>query len=111
MAGDGTRWHRSEFLWYKNMVVSYIAEARIFFFGWLLRLEVDAMVNIRLGVPVLFPLALAGANALSERQLLNQTYDYIIVGGGTSGLTVANRLTANGKRTSSNLYSCLCPLL
>ncbi|KAI1521012.1 BetA Choline dehydrogenase [Pyrenophora tritici-repentis] len=26
------------------------------------------------------------------------TYDYVIVGGGTSGLTVANRLTENGKR-------------
>ncbi|KAH7122582.1 choline dehydrogenase [Dendryphion nanum] len=26
-------------------------------------------------------------------------YDYIIVGGGTSGLTVANRLTENGKKT------------
>ena len=25
-------------------------------------------------------------------------YDYIIVGGGTSGLTVADRLTENGKR-------------
>lgn len=26
-------------------------------------------------------------------------YDYIIVGGGTSGLTVADRLTESGKRT------------
>jgi hypothetical protein len=44
--------------------------------------------------------AAAGANALSIRAPLNQTYDYIIVGGGTSGLTVANRLTENGKRES-----------
>jgi ribulose 1,5-bisphosphate synthetase/thiazole synthase len=42
----------------------------------------------------------AGAVALSENAVLNVTYDYIIVGGGTSGLTVANRLTENGKRTS-----------
>lgn len=26
-------------------------------------------------------------------------YDYIIIGGGTSGLTVADRLTEDGKRT------------
>jgi ribulose 1,5-bisphosphate synthetase/thiazole synthase len=36
---------------------------------------------------------------LSDNALLNATYDYIIVGGGTSGLTVANRLTENGKCT------------
>jgi hypothetical protein len=27
---------------------------------------------------------------------LNDSYDYIVVGGGTSGLTVANRLSADG---------------
>ncbi|KAH7087380.1 choline dehydrogenase [Paraphoma chrysanthemicola] len=32
-------------------------------------------------------------------QLLNGTYDYIIVGGGTSGLTVADRLTENGQHS------------
>jgi choline dehydrogenase-like flavoprotein len=35
---------------------------------------------------------------LSDESFLNTTYDYIIIGGGTSGLTVANRLTENGKR-------------
>jgi heterodisulfide reductase subunit A-like polyferredoxin len=41
---------------------------------------------------------IAGVTALSDETLLNATYDYVIVGGGTSGLTVANRLTENGKR-------------
>jgi hypothetical protein len=37
-------------------------------------------------------------------------YDYIIVGGGTSGLTVADRLTENGKRMLSLLSCCLATL-
>ncbi|KAI4929040.1 hypothetical protein J4E85_005664 [Alternaria conjuncta] len=44
-------------------------------------------------------LAAAGVSAIHITAPLNQTYDYIIVGGGTSGLTVANRLTENGKHT------------
>ncbi|KAI4927929.1 hypothetical protein J4E86_011774 [Alternaria arbusti] len=44
-------------------------------------------------------LAAAGISAIHITAPLNQTYDYIIVGGGTSGLTVANRLTENGKHT------------
>lgn len=36
--------------------------------------------------------------AAQDEPLLNASfYDYIIVGGGTAGLTVANRLTENGK--------------
>ena len=41
------------------------------------------------------------AFALPLNTPLLAEYDYIIVGGGTSGLTVANRLTENGK---SSLY-------
>jgi ribulose 1,5-bisphosphate synthetase/thiazole synthase len=37
------------------------------------------------------------------------TYDYVIVGGGTSGLTVANRLTANGKCSSPALSTFTTP--
>lgn len=65
----------------------------------LIGFELNTMVNLSIELLAVFALAFAGTNALSERQFLNQTYDYIIVGGGTSGLTVANRLTANGKRT------------
>lgn len=44
-------------------------------------------------------LPLIAATVVSSELLSNATYDYVIVGGGTSGLTVANRLTENGKRT------------
>tara|TARA_R110002003_G_scaffold48_45_gene4274 strand:- start:2834 stop:3043 length:210 start_codon:yes stop_codon:yes gene_type:complete len=45
-------------------------------------------------------LTTASVQASSDEPLLNGTYDYVIVGGGTSGLTVADRLTENGKRTT-----------
>ena len=38
-----------------------------------------------------------------SRQDVQEEYDYVIVGGGTSGLTVGDRLTENGKCQS---YSC-----
>ncbi|KAG7150654.1 hypothetical protein HYQ46_000396 [Verticillium longisporum] len=36
-----------------------------------------------------------GINILSRQTQVQAEYDYIIVGGGTSGLTVGNRLTEN----------------
>jgi hypothetical protein len=37
------------------------------------------------------------AQVIRDVSELNDSYDYIIVGGGTSGLTVADRLSADGK--------------
>jgi ribulose 1,5-bisphosphate synthetase/thiazole synthase len=34
----------------------------------------------------------------NDDQNSNRTYDYVIVGGGTSGLVVANRLSENARR-------------
>lgn len=45
---------------------------------------------------VCFTVAIASAQS-DEELLKKDGYDYIIVGGGTSGLTVADRLTENGK--------------
>lgn len=35
--------------------------------------------------------------SIIDRQAVQDEYDYIIIGGGTSGLTVGDRLTENGK--------------
>jgi ribulose 1,5-bisphosphate synthetase/thiazole synthase len=51
-------------------------------------------------------LTTASVQASSAEPLLNGTYDYVIVGGGTSGLTVADRLTENGKRTTPLSSPC-----
>ena len=49
------------------------------------------------------PIDLAERAVLVEKTSnLQKDYDYVIIGGGTSGLTVANRLTENPKSTTTS---------
>lgn len=45
---------------------------------------------------ILIVLHLLECGVRAQEAPVKSTYDYIVVGGGTSGLTVADRLTANG---------------
>lgn len=43
------------------------------------------------------PRSIVRSTILERSEQLNDEYDYVIVGGGTSGLTVADRLTESGQ--------------
>lgn len=45
------------------------------------------------------PRGIHKARVLDEPKSLDQSYDYIIIGGGTAGLTIADRLTENEDTT------------
>ncbi|KAL0941765.1 Pyranose dehydrogenase 1-like protein 3 [Colletotrichum truncatum] len=45
------------------------------------------------------PQSIAHTKVLARAEDVKAEYDYVIVGGGTAGLTVADRLTENGKHT------------
>ena len=44
-----------------------------------------------------YPSSVHKAQHFTRSSDLHSSYDYVVVGGGTSGLTVADRLTENGK--------------
>ena len=46
-----------------------------------------------------YPRAHHASRVFLDGRDLDEQYDYIIVGGGTAGLTVADRLTEDGKTT------------
>ncbi len=46
-----------------------------------------------------FPRGVERANVFSHGRDVEAAYDYVIIGGGTSGLPVADRLTEDGKTT------------
>ncbi|PGH14019.1 hypothetical protein AJ79_03288 [Helicocarpus griseus UAMH5409] len=52
------------------------------------------------------PVAFRHANVLSRAGDIKEAYDYVVVGAGTSGLTVADRLTEDGKHTVLVIEYC-----
>ena len=65
-----------------------------------LSLAAVGILNLVFSVEAYSPAAdsIRHTNIVERAEELLPEYDYIIVGGGTSGLTVADRLTENGKR-------------
>lgn len=49
-----------------------------------------------------YPLLAERATLIGNASQLKASYDYVVIGGGTSGLTVANRLTENAQSKSYN---------
>lgn len=54
-----------------------------------------------------YPLLAERATVVGNLSQLKAAYDYVVIGGGTSGLTVANRLTENDQSTCNGSD---CPL-
>lgn len=71
----------------------------------LLALSLHAVCGaLALAVPVLH--ATDRAVLLSRHEQLRDEYDYVVVGGGTSGLVVANRLTEDPKSALNATFLC-----
>lgn len=48
---------------------------------------------------VAYPRGVERSKVLASARDVGDSYDYVVVGGGTAGLTVADRLTEDGKTT------------
>ncbi|KAK1842381.1 choline dehydrogenase [Colletotrichum chrysophilum] len=52
------------------------------------------------------PMLLEYATILERREQVRDAYDYVIVGAGTAGLTVADRLSEDGKNSVLVIEYC-----
>lgn len=55
---------------------------------------------MNIAVVIAIPQGLKRAKILERQDEINDEYDYVIVGAGTAGLTVADRLSADGQSMS-----------
>lgn len=62
-----------------------------------------SLLLVLFDVTVALPSRAARAVVKQQDELLEE-YDYIVAGGGTAGLTVADRLTESGECTSTKTY-------
>jgi choline dehydrogenase len=54
-------------------------------------------VLLAAGTAAAYPSSISYANILERSEQVADTYDYVIVGGGTAGLTAGDRLSESGK--------------
>lgn len=61
-------------------------------------LKASALVGLALaaGIASAYPSSLQHAKLVERQEDVQEEYDYVIVGGGTAGLTVGDRLSESG---------------
>ena len=60
-----------------------------------MRLRINLVIAINCVTEILARPSVYSARHITHSRDIKPTYDYVIVGGGTAGLTVADRLTEN----------------